>query len=224
MAHIDRINEGLQRISHELEFISKTFARLKVNAGCATCIDDLVTDLKQLDNGIFRFCNALAQLHALGCTRIPDPIRNLMVPVDLSDLLVVSTPYLHRRKYPTGENHCVVSPLLEHALGQAPLAMRDQVAAVSVDVLTVYPPDTNPTYMIDPDNINAKRVIDLSTIALGIDDNGAITTLTIDAVRSARLAAGTYTFIRPRPPRNDDEHPILRVIEEALNNEHAKRN
>jgi len=208
------INASIASLTRGLEAMVTT-----IDAGADYAAIEI--GLSQLDNTMYKLCNALAQIHSFG-PRIADPIRDMVIIVDRPDMLVIRTPYLHRRKYPAKENHCVMSPLVVHALSQSPLKMRDLASGINVDILTVYPRDTSPLSMTDPDNISAKRIIDLATMALGIDDNGAITTLSIDAVRSDQLVPGTYTVIRPRASRNDDDHPIVSCIMESATYDYVK--
>lgn len=211
----EHIRQSLAQLAEIITLMLSIIGHITLAITAGADITDFTSDFSRLDNAVFRACNILAQAHVFDA-RISDPIREMVIVVDQPNLLVLHTPYLHKRKYSTFDGHCVVSPLIQHALSCSPLKMRDQVAEIAVDILSIYPQNTRSYTMADPDNISAKRIIDLATMALGVDDNGAITTLTIDAIRSDLLPPGTYTVIRPRSSRFDDDHPILILIKEGI--------
>lgn len=122
------------------------------------------------------------------------------------DLIVVQTPYLHK-------NHCYSTCSYSYVIALESRAFRsfdkELFTAQRMDtyLCNVFPAETPPHKVFDPDNTVLKTTGDAIMCRLNMDDNGYVVREHVYTILTDEVPAGTYTVVVPRKetPLSDEE-------------------
>lgn len=158
-------------------------------------------DLMKIEREINRACNALSKF-PIAANRTPNdlPAFGLYSIENLG--FVIFTPRLPRYKGKYFQSYCTVGPMIEQFLAGADIKLNTYLG-FSISMIQVYPIETPPNRMLDPDNIALKKLIDCICIATGVDDGGCRMKLEMMNIVTDAIPEGMYTLIKERNPHED---------------------
>lgn len=153
-----------------------------------------------IETALWHCCQAVEVLRAASDHVLPSDGAGLTDIRVTDGAIIAYAPSLRRLQNRHVRSGMICAPLMDLCAERC-VGLPTNWEAVDITVLTICACDTPEIQVVDPDNINPKRVIDDVLDAIGLEDNGLRATLHINAMCTDDVRPGAYVVFVPREYR-----------------------